>query len=617
MFRKIVLALLAAVLATLAAAGQARSGLTFIVTTTADSGAGSLRQAILDANANPGKDRIEFAIPGPGVHVIGPQTVLPPATDPVVIDGTTQPGYQRFGPPLIEILGLGNFSGLGYPLATGLDIRGGKSAIMALAIGGFATGIVLRQAGKDSVVSSYVGVDPSGTTAIPNYAGIAVTGADGSSIGSGSMFGLGNVVSGNDTDGIHIEADHVVVQSNRIGTTADGLAALPNGNDGVSIADDAAGQASVDDTIGGTGPGNVISGNRDNGIEIAHDSLQMSGSTGTAVQGNYIGTDATGTKAIGNWGMGVFIHGASYNLIGGPRPQSDLNVISGNGLFGVDIVAFFDGPPATNNQISGNLIGTTADGQSALGNNVGVVISAASNTLIGSSSGPRSTRGAGNVISANLVGIDVDIFTSDTAIGGNVIGRAADRTTPLGNAQSGIELSSPNVTGTTIGGESDPNLIADNGLFGVTVGDSFDPGTFGNAISANSIVDNGNLGIDLNSDLVTPNDLGDGDSGPNGLQNFPVVTSVTRNNTKLSISGTLNSAPNAQFRIELFGNAACDPSGYGEGETYLGHTDVTTDGSGNASFAVALAAATTPFVTATATDANGNTSEFSACFPGG
>ena len=112
---------------------------------------------------------------------------------------------------------------------------------------------------------------------------------------------------------------------------------------------------------------------------------------------------------------------------------------------------------------------------------------------------------------------------------------------------------------------------------------------------------------------MTPNDAGDGDAGANNLQNFPVLTSATSGST--TIEGTLNSASNTQFRLEFFANTACDPSGFGEGETFLGSTDVTTDGSGNASFTVTFPA-TVPvgqFITSTATDPDNNTSEFSQC----
>ena len=171
-----------------------------------------------------------------------------------------------------------------------------------------------------------------------------------------------------------------------------------------------------------------------------------------------------------------------------------------------------------------------------------------------------------------------------------------------------------NATNVTIRGFK----ITGFGAAGVAI---IDPGTgtlTGNKVSQNSIVNNGGLGIDLIPTVggnpitgVTANDALDGDNGPNGLQNFPVVTGAFINANSTSITGSLNSAPNTAYAIELFSSTAADPSGYGEGQTYLTTLTATTDGSGNATFATTWAAALSGFVTATATDPNGNTSEFS------
>jgi len=151
------------------------------------------------------------------------------------------------------------------------------------------------------------------------------------------------------------------------------------------------------------------------------------------------------------------------------------------------------------------------------------------------------------------------------------------------------------------------NILTGNDLALVLAG----TGT-GMAISRNSIFANASLGIDLGNNGVTPNDLGDGDTGPNNLQNFPVLTSATSNDGATTILGLLNSTPNTVFTLEFFANSECDPSGFGEGETFIGSTKVTTDGSGNASF-TAIFQGTAGFITATATDLDGNTSEFSRC----
>ena len=134
-------------------------------------------------------------------------------------------------------------------------------------------------------------------------------------------------------------------------------------------------------------------------------------------------------------------------------------------------------------------------------------------------------------------------------------------------------------------------------------------------ILMNSIHSNSGLGIKLGGGLIpTPNDPGDSDAGINNLQNFPVLNSITSAGGSTTIAGTLDSTPSTTFRIEFFANAAPDPSSFGEGETFLGFADVTTDAGGIATFATTLPGITvgpTQFVTSTATDPNGNTSEFS------
>jgi hypothetical protein len=174
-------------------------------------------------------------------------------------------------------------------------------------------------------------------------------------------------------------------------------------------------------------------------------------------------------------------------------------------------------------------------------------------------------------------------------------------------AIGGLAPGAGNVIANTIGG---PGV-----LLGVDEGGV---GVVQTPILGNRIFSNAALGIDLapgNAQGVTPNDAGDADVGPNGLQNFPLITAVISAGNA-TISGTLNSLASRSFRIEFFANTSCDPSGFGEGETFIGTTTVTTDGSGNASFGP-LVLAVPPgqaVITATATDnATSNTSEFSQC----
>jgi hypothetical protein len=136
-------------------------------------------------------------------------------------------------------------------------------------------------------------------------------------------------------------------------------------------------------------------------------------------------------------------------------------------------------------------------------------------------------------------------------------------------------------------------------------------------VLGNSIFANGELSIDLGGDGVTLNDPGDADTGANNLQNFPQFTSAELTDGSLILTGTLNSDANKTYRLEFFANSTCDPSGYGEGQTYLGFASFTTNGNGDAAFSTnfTVTPSTGQFIAATATDPSKNTSEFSFCIP--
>src|SRR5581483_5585239 len=180
----------------------------------------------------------------------------------------------------------------------------------------------------------------------------------------------------------------------------------------------------------------------------------------------------------------------------------------------------------------------------------------------------------------------------------------------------GVELvqgASNNTVGGSVTGTG--NVIAFNQSNGIAVGtDATDAGTVNNALLGNSIFSNGALGIDLGNDGPTPNHAGNVNAGPNGFQNFPVLTSALESaGGGIAIQGTLQSLFNSPFTLEFFSSPSADPSGFGEGETFLGSITVATDGSGNATFTAnfATAPALGSAITATATDINNNTSEFS------
>jgi hypothetical protein len=443
--------------------------LDFVVTNTNDQGGGSLRQALLDANANAGADTISFNIPQPGVQTISPTSPLPEITDPVVINAATQPGYA--GTPLIELDG----SQVGLS-ASGLKITCGSSVVRGLAINRFAeSGILLQTGGNNRIEGNFIGLDPMGTIARANKGG------------------------------------------------------------GIVLSD------SSSNLIGGTTAAerNVISGNSFIGISL-------SGST-NQIKGNFIGTDSAGVKRLGN-GLGIEVYNisnlvSSGNIIGGTESGAR-NLISGNGT-GIQIGGrVFPGP--SGNVVQGNLIGTNAAGNAPLPNTSdGITLLVSSGTIIGGRS-----AGAANVIAFNG---GVGVVTSQTNI----------------NA----------------------------------------------AVLRNRIFSNAGLGIDLDSDGVTPNDAGDADFGANKFQNFPLITAVTRGAQSTGIEGTLNSQPNTVFTIEIFSNSACDGSGNGEGAQFFHAFEVMTDATGAATFNlnVPLALPAGRVLTMTATDPAGNTSEFSPC----
>ena len=175
------------------------------------------------------------------------------------------------------------------------------------------------------------------------------------------------------------------------------------------------------------------------------------------------------------------------------------------------------------------------------------------------------------------------------------------------NLGDGIHIGygSSNTIGTPNAG--DGNTITDNSGAGVVVG-----GGYANSIRGNVIRANGGLAIDLNNDGRTPNDLGDDDFGPNYLQNYPLITGLTPGATT-HVTGRLNSTPNSSFTVDMYAQAGAVPVNPGSSIRYLGSIEVTTNASGNASFDIMLDAETfaDELVSATATDVNGNTSEFS------
>jgi titin len=353
------------------------------------------------------------------------------------------------------------------------------------------------------------------------------------------------------------------------------------------------------------GARNLISGNDEFGV-LVDDGLGDPADS-NVIQGNYIGTDVTGTLDWGNGFYGILLSGATNTLVGG-NVAAARNIISGNDQYGVVITD----PESIGNIVQGNYIGTNAAGRAAVANLIGgvrIADGASGNIVGGSTAGTRNVISGNNGDAVAITGVPGSPSNSNV-ISGNYIGTNAAGTAALGNNGDGvvIELGSNNVIGGTLAGWG--NRIANNNGRGIVVF-----GFSGNRINGNLIYNNVGLGIDLGSDDVTANDLLDPDGGANLLQNYPVLTSA-RPVGGVRITGTLNSLASGFFRLEFFASPTCDASNHGEGQVFLGRTDVTTDGTGNVNFTVTLPGSVTTgwAITATATNLLSNdTSEFSRC----
>lgn len=487
-------------------------GATFTVSNTLDSGPGSFRQAILDANANPGADTIAFQIPGSGVHTLVPGSAFPPLLDPVLVDGTTQPGYT--GSPLIEL------NGVNAGNNAGLRVLSGSCILQGLAINSFAgSGIQLEAAGTNTVRACFLGTDPSGTIARPNgLEGVWIYNSSGNTIG-GATTAARNVIAGNADSGVYVQnGAGNVIQGNFIGVSASGAAALGNAINGITLYSASANQ------IGGASAGlrNIISGNHGSGIYLG------SSAAANLIQGNFIGTTSNGGGAISNTADGITLDGSSANLVGGTN-FGEGNLISGNGHAGV----FLNGSAATLNLLQGNLVGTDAGGRQALGNSyAGVALFSALSNCIGG-----SVASARNVLSGNRQdGLFLSTNSTGNTVAGNFIGVDITGTNTLANLFNGVTLSS--ASSNLIGGAlaAAGNVISGNSYYGIQL----ENGSLGNAIQGNYVgpdmtgaraLKNSLSGIRIESaaNLVGGAGLGNVVSG-NGLDGVMLVGPAASNN---------------------------------------------------------------------------------------
>jgi CSLREA domain-containing protein len=510
----------------------------------------SLREAINWANTMAGTPTIIFDIAGPGPHVIELCHMLPAFTSSgTTIDGSSEPDY--IDTPVVVLKPA--FLPAGPPPLThvpecippsvGLWIDTSDITVRALSIIGFRHSWA-------SIAAGIVINSGSDNMILLNYIGI-----DPSSVPDGNRDGIllgadgqeiwSNAISGNE-NGIHILAGGQVIYDNRIGTNFQGDASgLGMGNyRGIYIESGADGNI-----VGSSDPAkaNVISGNTAIGIDVDSDA--------NIILGNRVGTNLAGDAALPNmYGVGL---GGNNNVLGGSGPTEG-NLISGNDLYGVTI-----GWNSSGNEIVGNKIGSDLSGSAPLGNQIGIFTLGGHDNIIG-----NNPPGYGNFVAFNTWhGVMILSEAKSYFIAGNTITQ---------NGGDGV------VMGTfCCGGPPFPEQIT---------------------LNRNSIYGNGELGVDLSPDGVTPNDPGDADTGPNTLLNFPVFSQVTTT----SATGTACTG----CRVEVF-LADGDPSGHGEGMTFVG--EAFTDVSGN--FVVPLDVNTVSqcdLITARATDSAGNSSEFSA-----
>lgn len=484
----------------------------YSVTNTANSGPGSLRDAINAANAHVGADRIEFNIPASDAgHVyyandnvagqitlanvtpttavsdadisnidpdwphswfsIAPTAALPAISDSLTIDGYTQGRGTESSDDDAKVNTNTVVSKLGLNTVLRVELTG-KNA------GSLPTGILEGTAGGIAV------------------RGLAINRFQGYGLFLGFQTG-GNLFAGN-----------------FLGTDISGTRAFTP-----AVAMDALAIASLaEDVVGGTTAAarNLISGNTGPSFQVAG----IFSNGGDRIEGNLIGTDRTGTRALAN-ARGIYTGGAGSTIVGGSDPNAT-NIISGNINKGVE--------PRENTIVQNNFIGTDVSGTLPLGNGTGI-----------------ETGSSSSLITNNRVQIA-------------------------------------------------ENRVAFNGV-GIRVSNN------GNLITRNSIFANSGLGIEFDfneyvaNDVPPASDPPDQDTGPNALQNHPVLTSVTNLAPGTRIQGTLTSTPSSNFRLEFFANADREeavfvpgalPGQLGEGQTYIGSLDVTTNASGVFDFFVDL-----------------------------
>ena len=548
----------------------------FMVTTSQDSVEGSLRRAIMGANNSKAPDQIHFNIPTDdpnydaerGVWVLRFLTALPPLSGGwTTIDGRSQTQNQGDTNPLgPEIVIAGSLTGAN---TKGIQMTSKGNEIRGICIGNFSANALVctgEDADRNVIAGNYIGLEPDGSQAMPNngWAGVGIIIKADSNIVGGSNPEDRNVIGGFKQHGIQILGDgtnHNVVIGNFVGTDPTGMFAIPNIKDGIHIE-----RQAKHNRIGGptAGERNLVSGNLRTGIRI-----EGAGTDSNLVVGNWAGVTVSGTDSLRNIECGIVLAGgAGFNIIGG-LANGEANLLTGNHSSGTQIRDQL----THDNIVQGNIIGLDATGTAAIGNaHHGIyVYGGAHHNQIG----PKNVICGNGWMNHNADWAGVSInhqLTNNNVVVGNYIGTDKNETDGVGNVNHGVFIQGgafKNIIG-------EGNIIAFNGKDGVLIKHNQ---TIENTVTKNSIYGNGSMGIQLVD-------------GGNGELPAPVIEHAKRGR----IYGT--APPNST--VEIFE----DPDS--QGKNYL--ATVVTDAGGRFEW---LGDAADSIATATATDAEGNTSELS------
>lgn len=658
------------------------SAATLTVETTADDtvsdGNCTLREAINNINAQADAhpdctfvgaygtdDTIEFAITGTADftnggqngYTISPTSPLPTITETVVINGYTQDGADpnsTIAPQPMDGVLLIQIDGTSAGVSeNGLNFDGGASgsagsSVSGLIIINFTEHGIYIGANDITVRGNYIGTDYTGLSTTDGNGNAGIThealgvNTDNALIGGTSPADR-NIISGNGESGGYPK-DGWIIQGNYVGIGRDGETAVPNSGPGGS------GAFSIDECdgviLGGTvqGAANVISGNASHGVAPL-DAINLT------IQGNLIGTDWTGTQAVPNVNGVTFGGNLAGSVLGGTT-EAARNIISGNTEAGI-----LSGSTG-GLRIEGNFIGLNSDGQATLSNGTfGVAMGGVGETLGGSVAARNVISGntqhnvglyafppflgstvSGNVISSNYIGTDADgnIDPAITAVQGagvvysasvedSIIGgtAASDSNLIAGNRGYGVGVRTY-VAGVLTSWSPANIAILGNAIYGNTAGGFISGGDGVGIDHYEAVDDEPNFTVDSMTGLgSTPNDASDVDTGPNNYMNFPVLSSATQNGTSLTVDLDLDAAdttdPSGNYRVEFFANDAVDQSGFGEGQTYLGYTDISNGNNKTATITLQngtdltgkVLSATTTAIDGTTTSGFGATSEFS------